>query len=177
MGGCPPIRVVPRSAPSSLRRRGFFVEARLNGTNGVGPIEELHHKFTLAKPCRVDHVVEPGSLEIDPFQIEVVSLKGHAPNQIGVAVEEVLFCADAVFPAGTLEKHKVPFCFDLDEWLVTLERLPGLPYTRFAPGHSPAYRSGEEITSACAVNRERLEEIRALVYEPLKEPQETSVLL
>ena len=144
---------------------------------GAAPIGELCHKFTLAKPCRVDHVVEPGLLEVGPFQIEVVSLGGHAPNQIGVAVEEVFFCGDAVFPTEALEKHKVPFCFDLDEGLATLERLPDLPYTHFAPGHGPAYVSGDEIAQICAANRERLEEIRTLVYDALEEPQGTPALL
>ena len=126
--GCPPIRVVPRSAPSSLRRRGVLLVAdELDVTleavfithahadhfggayllqrraevplyapaleaammenpiieplylfGGASPIKELRNKFTLAKPCRVDHVVEePGVLEIGPFQVEVIPLPGH----------------------------------------------------------------------------------------------------
>lgn len=145
--------------------------------NGAAPIEELRHKFTLARPCRIDHVVEPGPLDIGPFQVEVVSLPGHAPNQVGVAVGEVLFCADAVFPAETLQKHKVTFCADLDEALATLERLPGLPYARFAPGHGPAYGAGDEIVQACTANQERLEEVREQVYATLEEPRETSALV
>lgn len=143
---------------------------------GAAPIGELRHKFTLAQPCRVDCIVEPGLLEIGPFQVEIVSLPGHAPNQVGLAVEEALFCGDALFPAEALEKHKIPFCFDLDEGLATLERLPGLPYARFAPGHGPAY-GGDEIAPICAANRERLEEIRTLVYGALEEPQETPDLV
>ena len=145
---------------------------------GAAPIGELRHKFTLAKPCRVDHVVEgPGPLEIGPFQVKVVSLPGHAPNQMGVAVGDVLFCGDALFPTETLEKHKVPFFFDLDEGLATLERLPGLPYAHFAPGHGPAYEAGDEIAQTCVANRERLEEIREQVYTAMEEPQETSALV
>jgi glyoxylase-like metal-dependent hydrolase (beta-lactamase superfamily II) len=143
---------------------------------GAVPIGELRHKFTLARPCRVDHIVEPGELEIESFQVKVVELPGHALNQVGVAVEDVLFCADAVFPAETLQKHKITFCVDLDETLATLELLPGLPYTRFAPGHGLAYGAGDEIAQACAANRNRLEEIRSLVYAVLEEPQETSAL-
>ena len=143
---------------------------------GASPIGELRHKFTLAKPCRVDHTVEPGPLEIGPFSVEVVALPGHALNQNGVAVGETLFCGDAVFPAEALQKHKIPFCVDMDETLSTLERLPGLPYARFAPGHGPAYHAGEEFAAICAANRERLEEIRALIYDALEEPQETSAL-
>jgi glyoxylase-like metal-dependent hydrolase (beta-lactamase superfamily II) len=148
--------------------------------SGAAPIRELRRKFTLAKPCRIDHVVhEPGPLEIGPFQIEVVGLAGHAPNQVGVAVGDVLFCADAVFPEETLEKHKIPFCYDLDEGLATLERLPKLPYAHFAPGHGPAYASGDEITHICTTNRERLETIRDIVYAALEkeEPQQTATLL
>jgi glyoxylase-like metal-dependent hydrolase (beta-lactamase superfamily II) len=116
-------------------------------------------------------------LEIGPFRVEVVPLAGHAPNQVGVAVGEVLFCADAVFPAETLEKHKLTFCVDLDETLATLQRLPGLPYARFAPGHGPAYGAGEEIARACAANRARLEEVRERVFVALEAPQDTATLL
>jgi len=144
---------------------------------GAAPIGALRHKFTLAKPCRIDHTVEPGRLEIGSFQVEVVPLPGHAPDQVGVAVGEVLFCADAVFPAETLQKHKVTFCVDLDETVATLERLPGLPYAHFAPGHGPAYGAGVEIEQICAANRERLEEVREQVYTALEEPQETPALV
>jgi glyoxylase-like metal-dependent hydrolase (beta-lactamase superfamily II) len=167
---------------------------------GAAPIGELRGKFTLAQACRIDHVIPvPVSvvatsvapdgrettevattncpLEIGPLRVEVVPLPGHAPNQVGVAVGEVLFCADAVFPAETLEKHKLTFCVDLDETLATLKRLPDLPYTRFAPGHGPAYGAGEEIARACAANRARLEEVRERVYAALEAPQETATLL
>ncbi len=144
---------------------------------GAAPIKGLRHKFTLAKPCQIDHVVEPGPLEIGPFQVEVVALPGHALNQVGMAVGEVFFCADAVFPAETLQKHKIIFCVDLDETLTTLERLPDMPYACFAPGHGPAYASGDEIAQTCAANQERFEEVRGQVYETLEEPQETSALV
>ncbi len=149
---------------------------------GAAPVGELCHKFTLAQACRVNHVAEPGKLEIGPFRIELVPLPGHAPNQIGAAVGDgaasgVLFCGDAVFPRETLEKHKVPFFFDLDDGLATLERLPGLPYAHFAPGHGPAYAGGDEIAAICAANRERLEEIRSLIYAALEEPQESPALI
>jgi glyoxylase-like metal-dependent hydrolase (beta-lactamase superfamily II) len=188
---------------------------------GAAPIGELRSKFTLAQPCKIDHVIpvvatsvappaqtttkvvttnhpnEPvvatsvappaqtttevittnHQYEIGPFQVEAVALPGHAPNQVGVAVGEVLFCADAVFPAETLEKHQITFCVDLDETLATLQRLPELPYAHFAPGHGPAYAAGEEIAQACAANRERLEAVRAQVYATLAEPQETSMIV
>ncbi len=145
---------------------------------GAAPIAELRGKFTLAEPCRVDRVVtEPGPLQIGPFQVEAVELPGHALNQMGMAVGDTLFCADALFPIETLNKHHVTFCVDLDQTLETLERLPTLPYARFAPGHGPAYAAGDEIERVCTANRERLEQVRALVSEALDEPHETPALV
>lgn len=144
---------------------------------GAAPIGELRQKFTMAQPCRITHTVEGGPLNIGPFQVEVVPLPGHALNQMGVAVDGVLFCADAVFPAETLEKHKVIFCADMDAALETLERLPAMGYARFAPGHGPAYAAGDEIAAICRANRERLEAIRERVFQALAEPADTAALV
>ncbi len=145
---------------------------------GAAPISELRSRFTLAEPCRVDcTIAKSGPLEVGPFAVDIVSLPGHAPNQMGLAVDGVLFCADALFPAETLEKHKLTFCVDMDETLATLARLPELDYNCFAPGHGPAYQAGAEIAAACAANKTRLEEIRGLLHERLTEAQETEALL
>lgn len=145
---------------------------------GAAPIGELRSRFTLAEPCRVDCVIaEPGPLEVGPFTVDVVALPGHAPNQMGLAVEGVLFCADALFPNETLEKHKLTFCVDMDETLATLAQLPGLSYEYFAPGHGPAYRAGAEITGVCAANAARLEEVKELLCEGAREARDTETLL
>ncbi len=145
--------------------------------SGAAPIKALRHKFTFAEPCRVSHRVGAGSLQIGAFGVDVVPLPGHALNQVGVAWGGVLFCADAVFPQETLEKHKVLFCVDLQEALNTLKDLPDRPYHTFAPGHGPAYAAGEEIKEACSANADRLEAIRDAVHGALDQPKETSALV
>ncbi len=148
---------------------------------GAAPMKELRQRFTLAEPCEVEATVEPGPFEIGPFELEVVPLPGHALNQIGVGVEDagrrVLFCADAIFPEETIEKHKVLFCVDMDETLETIEELPKRRYDCFAPGHGPAYAAGAAIGAICDANRDRLEAIRERVYEALEIPRETSALV
>ncbi len=145
--------------------------------SGAAPIAALRHKLTFAQSCRVSHRVEAGPLQIGVFHVEVVPLPGHALNQVGVACGGVLFCADAVFPQETLEKHKVLFCVDLQETLNTIKDLPDRPYNHFGPGHGPAYAAGEEIKRACGANRDRLEEIRDAVYSAVNQPTETSALV
>lgn len=144
---------------------------------GAAPIGELCQKFSMARPCQIAHVVEGGPLEIGQFRIEVVPLPGHALNQMGIAVDDVLFCADAVFPAKTLEKHRVIFCADMDAALETLERLPTMPYAHFAPGHGPTCAAGDEIAAVCRANREHLEAVREQVQVALAEPTSTDALV
>ena len=149
---------------------------------GATPINELRSKFTLAKPCTVNEMVEAGPLDIGPFHVHVVPLPGHALNQVGVAIDDgaghdVLFCADAIFPRRTIAKHKVLFCVDLDQMLDTIGELRAQPYDWFAPGHGPAYAAGEDIERICDANQGRLEEIRETVRTALDRPQETSTLV
>jgi glyoxylase-like metal-dependent hydrolase (beta-lactamase superfamily II) len=148
---------------------------------GAAPIEELRQKFTLAEPCEVEQTIAPGPQRIGPFQVDVIPLPGHALNQVGVAVEgfeqDVLFCADAIFPQETIEKHKVLFCVDLDRTLQTIEELSDQPYDCFAPGHGPTYRRGTAIEAICRANRNRLEKVRQVVHGALDAPRETSAVV
>jgi glyoxylase-like metal-dependent hydrolase (beta-lactamase superfamily II) len=144
---------------------------------GAAPMKDLRHKFTLAKPCKIDNVVTEGPLRLGALQIDVVPLPGHSLNQVGYGVGDVLFCADAVFPTETLQKHKVPYCVDLDRTLETLCALPEMPYATFAPGHGAAHTSPEHIAAACAENGQRLSEIRERVLTGLKGPKSESELV
>jgi len=141
---------------------------------GANPIRELTHKFTLAKAGEVQHIIEPGPLRIGALELEIVALAGHAPQQIGVRRGDILFTADAFFPAETLEKHGIPFCADLDEALRSLTRLEELSCRVYAPGHGPALT---EPAGVIAANRQRLERIRALCLAAADQPAETSAIL
>ncbi len=142
--------------------------------SGAAPIEELQHKFTLAKPYPVTQEVEPGALEIGPFRLEIIPLYGHAVGQIGVVWEDVCYTADAFFPPDLIQKHGIPFCVDLDAALESLARLESAGHRWFAPGHGPAVQSPAE---AVAANRERLLRIRELCLEALRQPAEPADIL
>jgi len=135
--------------------------------SGAAPIEELQHKFTLAKPCPVAQEMEPGMLEIGPFRLEIIPLYGHAVEQVGVVWGDVCYTADAFFPPDLVAKHGIPFCVDLDAALEALARLESAGYRWFAPGHGPAVQSPQEAITA---NRERLLRIRDLCLEAIREP-------
>ncbi|MBC7258712.1 MAG: MBL fold metallo-hydrolase [Chloroflexi bacterium] len=101
--------------------------------SGAAPVPELLGKFTLAAPCRVSAIVEPGPLDVAGIPVQVVPLAGHAPNQVGYGFGGTLFCGDVFFPSETLAKHPIPFCADVARALDALQRLPAMPYDCFAP--------------------------------------------
>jgi len=141
---------------------------------GASPPEALRQKFLLAPPCPVAQEVEPGPLAFGPFQAEVIALPGHAPGQVGLAWQGTLFCADAFFPQEVLEKHGVPYFYDVDAAVETLVRLEATAYGAYVAGHGPWRR---EVADVAAANRARLQEIRAWVWEATAQPQGTEALL
>ena len=134
---------------------------------GASPHPDLFGKFTLAEPCQISGKLGPGKVELGPFEMEIVFLPGHSPAQIGVRVDDVLFCADALFPSAILKKHPIPFCYDLDQALSSLSKVEA---ETVVPGHGPIL-SGANLRAEIMAFRERLEEIRGLVLSALDSPK------
>jgi glyoxylase-like metal-dependent hydrolase (beta-lactamase superfamily II) len=141
---------------------------------GASPIADLRGKFTLAPAVPHVEPIEPGTVELEGIPLRIVPLPGHAPEQIGVAFEETLYCGDALFPKSVLKRHPILFCADVDAWLETLERLPTLPYAHIVPGHG---KPVEDVSALAEANAARLREIRALVHDALGVPAEAPEIL
>ncbi len=160
----------------------FIEEPRLEPLflhGGAAAIRSLQGKFTQARRgAKVTDLLAPGPLEIGPFRVEIVPLPGHAPRQVGIGWEEVLFCGDALFPQATLDRHPILFCHDLDAWLETLAAFPALMerYRLVLPGHGEPVEA-EEALALAEANADRLREIRARVLEALRVPASPEAIL
>ena len=91
--------------------------------HGANPIHNLHNKFVLADPSPVDEGIEMGKLNLVGLEVEIVSLPGHSFNQIGVKLDDVLFCADTVFSERVIDKYRIPVVQDVGNHLKTLAML------------------------------------------------------
>ncbi|MBI5229388.1 MBL fold metallo-hydrolase [Candidatus Micrarchaeota archaeon] len=101
----------------------------------ASPLQELKNKFLMADPCKVDEAVSPGDLEINGLPLRIVPLPGHSINQMGIDVDNVLFCADSFFSGETIEKHKIPFFTDIEYSIKTLDHLKQTTYGTYVPAH------------------------------------------
>lgn len=126
--------------------------------HGAAPIKNLRNKFVLAKPSPVHHILEPGSVTIEGVDVEVVPLQGHSLNQVGVLVEDVLFCADTVFSGRVIDKYRVPVVQDVGSHLATLERLGETCHSLYVPSHT---KPVDDITPLVGRNLETMRTIIA----------------
>src|SRR5215213_3429990 len=76
---------------------------------GADPPPTMRGNFMLADASPVDEIITGDHLSVEGFEIGVVALAGHSPNQVGFLVDGVFFCADIILPENVLEKYKIPY--------------------------------------------------------------------
>jgi len=139
--------------------------------HGAAPIRNLRNKFVLAKPSPVHHVLEQGRTTIEHRELEIVPLPGHSFNQVGVLVDDVLFCADAVFSRRVIEKYRIPVVQDVGSQLETLKALRDTSHTLYVPSHM---EPTGDITALVDVNLGVVESISSDILGLLVEPETVS---
>ena len=116
----------------------FFAEQPGIGVSilfGATVPRELHSKFFIAKGSRV----LPFSPDVFPDGLEPVALPGHSHDMYGFRTSDgVVFLADSLVSAATLEKYHVSFVFNVGVYLETLEKVKAMSASVFVPSHAEA---------------------------------------
>ncbi len=131
---------------------------------GGYPCKDLRHKFLMAKESNVCKITA-----IDfPKQLEVIDLKGHFFDMIGIRTpDNVVFLADCISSKETLDKYQISFIYDVEEYLNTLDRVEKMEADMFVPAHADA---GGDIKELVQYNRIKVYEIIEKIKEFLTEP-------
>ena len=141
---------------------------------GADPLETLRGNFLLADPSPVDEVVQPGTFQVEGIAVEVVSLPGHSPNQVGYLVDHVFFCADVVLPQTVLAKYKIPYLFSVTDHLKALDTAEAVSCRVAVPGHGERV---ESLAGLIHLNRTLVEEVMEQVLRLAQEPATAEVIL
>ena len=117
---------------------------------GGYPCRDLRHKFLLAQ----DSDCEDLSAAALPEGFEVIPLPGHFFDMVGYRTpDDVVFLADCVSSAATLEKYQIGFIYDVRAYLETLDKIDTLQAAMFVPSHAEA---AEDIRGLSDVNRRKV---------------------
>jgi glyoxylase-like metal-dependent hydrolase (beta-lactamase superfamily II) len=124
---------------------------------GGYPPKDFRNKFFIAKPVYASDIAELNP----PF--EAIDLSGHSPGMTGFQIDDILYCADAYFPRDILERHVIPYTYNPEKALETLEKLQGKTDLNLIPAHGgPGGEPEEDIQAnidAIKMVREKLLEI------------------
>lgn len=167
-------RVLAPPIDEALIRYPILGPALLYG--GADPLDTMRGKFLMGKASPVDGLIEPGELDLLGAPVTVISLAGHSPNQMGLIVDDVFFCADVVLPAATLTKYRVPYLFSLTDHLVALDRAANVSAATYVPGHGPHLnRAG--FADLIEANRTVVKEVCRAVLAACREPRSAHDIL
>lgn len=135
---------------------------------GADPVDALRNRFLLAEAGPVTGTIGFGPQEWHGIPIDVIPLPGHSPNQIGLLVDEVFFCADVVFPDAAILKYRIPYLYGLTDHLASLERARDVDCRVAIPGHGPQL---EDVDPAVDVNLRAIETTTEAILASLDEPR------
>lgn len=144
--------------------------------SGASPLKDLQNKFLMAQPSGVDYVIKRDEhrLKFDEIELGIIPLPGHAPNQIGVEADKVLFCADSLFSEDVLKRHKIPFYADIDKTRETLRFLRESQYKFYVPSHAEPRESLTELVDA---NLEAINGVEKYLLDGFHERRTTEQVL
>lgn len=131
---------------------------------GGYPCRDLRHKFLLAQESEVQTFE---STEF-PGEIEVLPLPGHFFDMTGFGLPDgTVFLADCLSSRETLEKYGIPFIYDVEAYLATLDKVCRMQAGLFVPSHAPAV---ENIRPLAEFNRGKVLEIADRILELCSTP-------
>lgn len=134
---------------------------------GADPPNSMRGAFLVAEASPVDVIYGAGTLVVAGVPLEAVSLAGHSPNQMGILIDGVFFCADVVLPERVLEKYRMPYLYSLTDHLVALGTAMTTPHAVVVPGHGPIL---SHVSKAVESNRQVIDRVTEMVFEACREP-------
>lgn len=135
---------------------------------GALPVKEMGRKL---KGCGVDVTLPSGTVRIGEEKFEVIPLKGHSLDQIGIATpDRVCFLGDSLFSYSIMEKYPFPFLYDIEEQLKTIEYIKSLDYDYYVLSHGDTILDAREVVHLADRNRDNIEKYCDCIKDMLNQP-------
>ncbi len=126
---------------------------------GAYPMKALRGKFLMAKETEA----EPLSEGVLPEGFEIINLAGHSYSMVGIKTpDNVFYIGDCLSAKETLDKYKIVFLYDVEQYINTLETVKGMTAKMFIPSHAAA---SEDISLLAEYNVEKVKEIADKIKE------------
>lgn len=136
--------------------------------SGSKPLKEL---IRTNKSINVDFVLDYGINKINDEKFEIIPLKGHTKEQIGIITpEKVCFLGDSVFSYATMKKYSIPYLYDIEESINTLNTIKDIDADYFVLGHGKNIIEKNELSSLVDKNLDNIKNYINQILELLDQP-------
>lgn len=134
----------------------------------ASPIKKISYNI---KPSKVNYVLEYGINKINDEKFDVISLKGHSMEQIGIITpDKVCFLGDSIFSNEILQKYSLPYYYNLKEGIQTLEYIKSIQSDYFVIAHSENILDREQIIKLSEENLKNIDMYKEEILELLDQP-------
>lgn len=119
--------------------------------------DKSRNPFFMVEPSQSEVITE----ENTPEGFEIIPLPGHSFDMIGVrTTDDIVFLADSIIAERTWQEHRMPFFYNVNKSIETLEMIKGLKAKLFVPSHNLPL---EDIKDLADYNIERLINLKKVV--------------
>lgn len=139
------------------------------------PIKDLG---TSKKTYKVDFSLNYGINKIGDEKFDIIGLPGHSVEQIGIITpDKVCFLGDSIFSKRTIGKYSLPYLFNIEDSIKTLNNLKDIDADYFLISHSDGAMNKDELLDLVKLNLSNIEKNINMIIELLAEPQTKESLL
>ncbi|MBB6697217.1 MBL fold metallo-hydrolase [Clostridium algidicarnis] len=122
-------------------------------------------------PINVDEILDYGINKINDEKMEIISLKGHSMEHIGIITpDKVCYLGDSIFSEEIIKRHPFPYLYNIEESLNTLEYIKTLDADYFMVSHAKIIYSKDEIINLADINIENIHKYINQCLELLDQP-------
>lgn len=131
---------------------------------GGCPFDELKHRLLYAPESKAEPLTE----NVLPTGFKILNLSGHTADMVGyITPDNTVFLADALCSAETVDKYKITYIYNVEDYLKTLERIKSLKANVFIPCH---IRPSDNITDLAQYNIIKVYEVADTILKICKSP-------
>lgn len=159
MHGCPVF--------SSRAEKAFIESPEIEASFlwGGFPVRELRNKFFEAKPSNVTNVIDASTPL--PNGMTAIPLPGHFFGMTGILTEDsVFYLGDCLFGKATLEKHRIPYVYDVREFRSSIRKVMETGAEVYVPSHGDIE---SDITATARANLDVVDRIQETILSILTE--------
>ena len=123
------------------------------------------------KVYNVDFELSYGTNKLNDEKFEIISLKGHSLDQIGIITpEKVCFLGDSIFSKEIISKYSLPYLYDISESVNTLNNIKELDADYFVLSHGNSVLDKESIIDLADFNLKNIDYYMNTIMDLLDEP-------